>query len=250
MGIKRKYDYSYYLLTQESKASGWWDYVIRNRITRLVAYYFINFTDIAPNSVSLLSFLISTLGGAFFIFGNHWGMVIGALSFELGQILDGVDGLIARIKNMSTPLGAYMDFFLDRIRNVLVMIYIGIGQFLKEDQISIFMLLFLYIGIKKVYLVSYIYQEKILKDFGFESQKGKEVLLNKTDKKRALSRYILFMEKQKISPYYTDLDTDFLVFVLFPIINMTYRGLIVGSFLLLILVLLINLFFFKAISNK
>lgn len=246
--MRTKYHYSYSSLLQLSKASGWWPYLLRMRVTRPLAFLFINYSDMHPNTITIIAFTVSVSGGIFYATGHYWGLALGAVIFEIGQILDGVDGLIARVKKKASPQGAYLDFFLDRVRNVLVALCLGLGQYRLGDKLIFFYLL-LYVGIKKIYLVSQIYQEKVLRDAKFTFSTGRQMLTIHQNDHSFLSKYLSFCTKMKIAPYYSDLDTDFLVFVFFPVLNRPKEGIILGSILLLIVCLVINFLFVRTIKE-
>ncbi len=242
----RSVSYKYNSFVQESKESGWWVYLIRNRLTRILAFFLANFTEVSPNFITFFSFFISIAGGAFYLIGSHWAMIIGAISYELAQILDGVDGLIARVKKKSSAFGAYLDFFLDRVRNFILLFFLTVGQGTNDP--FIFILGICYIGIKEVYLVSIIYQEKVLKDFSFPIHKGRDLL--RESSKGFIKKYLSFTKRIKICPYYTDLDTDFLVFVLFPILDKVHLGLEVGSIAILLVTIILNFAFFNLLKER
>ncbi len=90
-------------------------------INRHVSLFFTRFlakTSVLPNQVTVFCF-ISALTGSFFIArGDYWGGVIGFLLVELGSILDGIDGELARIKYRFSRLGQWMDTVTDDISNV------------------------------------------------------------------------------------------------------------------------------------
>ena len=67
------------------------------------------YTNITPNTVSLISIIPLIVGFVLMYFANSTGMMIlGWACFFLWNLLDGVDGNIARYKSSSRPLGVYM----------------------------------------------------------------------------------------------------------------------------------------------
>jgi len=64
-----------------------------------------------PNHITLASVLFAILG-SYFIFLARWE---GLLLFLIAFLIDGLDGAVARSKNLVSPFGAYIDGICDRI---------------------------------------------------------------------------------------------------------------------------------------
>jgi CDP-diacylglycerol--glycerol-3-phosphate 3-phosphatidyltransferase len=67
--------------------------------------------NISPNAITVLGFGLSLVAGAFLALG-YWRVAIAAI--VISGMLDGVDGLLARQTNQTTPFGAFLDSVLDR----------------------------------------------------------------------------------------------------------------------------------------
>ncbi len=74
---------------------------------RLVRY----FPDASPAIFTFTACGAGILAGVVFGLGNAWA---GALLAICAQVLDGVDGQVARLTGRSSPKGAMLDSFLDR----------------------------------------------------------------------------------------------------------------------------------------
>ncbi len=72
---------------------------------------------LSPNQVSLASFLAS-LVAAVVIGTGHLG--IGLLCMSLGQLLDGLDGAIARFYGLASPDGKRTDIMYDRLSEAAI----------------------------------------------------------------------------------------------------------------------------------
>jgi archaetidylinositol phosphate synthase len=80
---------------------------------------------LTPNAVSLLGFSLAILSGLAYGLGrdaSHMRLA-GALLLASGA-LDALDGAMARIGGMASPLGGFLDSFLDRLGEVAV--FLGI----------------------------------------------------------------------------------------------------------------------------
>ncbi len=81
-------------------------------IARLVAK-----TPVTPNQVSVVSFLIALASMGLFLGGyNLWA----GLTAQFSSIVDGVDGDVARLKDMATRFGGFFDAVLDRYSDVAI----------------------------------------------------------------------------------------------------------------------------------
>ncbi len=81
-------------------------------IARLVAK-----TPVTPNQVSVVSFLIALASMGLFLGGyNLWA----GLAAQFSSIVDGVDGDVARLKDMATRFGGFFDAVLDRYSDVAI----------------------------------------------------------------------------------------------------------------------------------
>ena len=88
---------------------------LNRRVSSLVTTRLIAKTSLTPNQITVLIFLFSVTAFPAYLSGLYW---LGALIAQLGSILDGCDGELARLKGMSTPQGAFYDSVLDRYVDV------------------------------------------------------------------------------------------------------------------------------------
>ncbi len=102
------------------------DGIISRYINRKISIHFSNFfirihSEISPNTISILCFLLALLGGICFFFSLP---IIAGIIVQFSSIIDGCDGEIARIKNKSSKTGAFLDSMLDRYAEVFILIMI------------------------------------------------------------------------------------------------------------------------------
>ncbi len=84
------------------------------------------YRNVTPNQVSLLSFAVAVISALLFFL---YQPVIGGLFIQLSSILDGCDGEIARLKNMTTGIGGFFDAILDRYADAIILL--GMFYYLK-----------------------------------------------------------------------------------------------------------------------
>lgn len=116
--LERKYPYRIFFL---SKISPYITYVC----TR---------TSVTPNQLTLISFLFTVLGAILLSMPSSLFWIFGWLLLQIYLILDCCDGELARIKDMETSFGAFLDNFLHPISNALVVIGAGLGCYLSYDN--------------------------------------------------------------------------------------------------------------------
>jgi len=92
-------------------------YLIDRIVVRLgVVFERLPFT---PNQVTLMSAAVGVAAGLLFIF-DQW--LAGAISVFASMVLDGLDGEVARRKNMKSKYGAFLDTMLDRVVDTTVVL--------------------------------------------------------------------------------------------------------------------------------
>jgi phosphatidylglycerophosphate synthase len=111
---------SIYRVSKKKKDINWWtEWVCRPPAAVLV--YLLRNTPITPNQVTILSVLVCAGAGAMFItLPGHLWVALAALVFELSFVLDCVDGQLARLRKMASPLGHLFDFLMDEIKAMLI----------------------------------------------------------------------------------------------------------------------------------
>jgi len=97
-------------------------------------------TGIRPNHLTVAAFVLSAAGAAAFLGGTHRSFILAAVLIYAGTVLDGADGMLARTKNLSTRFGAYLDLYLDRVTDFLVLGAMVTGYYLESGRLGFFFL--------------------------------------------------------------------------------------------------------------
>ena len=84
-------------------------------------------TRITPNAMTLFSIALGILGAFFFVSGQKWYDIFGALLFWLHSVLDGCDGEIARLKFLESRWGGLLDFWGDNVVHSAIFCGIAVG---------------------------------------------------------------------------------------------------------------------------
>lgn len=111
---------------QEGLVSRYLNRRISRPLSRLLAR-----TPATPNQISVLSFAIALASLGLFLAGyNIWAGV----AAQMSSIVDGADGDLARLKNMTTKFGGYFDAVLDRYADVAILAGLAYWSLDVEDK--------------------------------------------------------------------------------------------------------------------
>ena len=84
-------------------------------------------TPITPNQVSFMAMISGIVSGIYFSKGDYRFFILGGVFYGVANILDCLDGMIARIKKNGTKTGRLIDGYVDYIVNFAVFLGLGIG---------------------------------------------------------------------------------------------------------------------------
>ena len=97
-------------------------------------------TSLTPNHITVAGFFVGAAGSAFYLGGTHRGFIIAGLLIYFSTILDGADGMLARAKNLGTRYGAYLDLYLDRVLDCLVLGAMVTGYYHQSGRLGFYIL--------------------------------------------------------------------------------------------------------------
>jgi CDP-L-myo-inositol myo-inositolphosphotransferase len=103
-------------------------YINRKVSTRITAFLVKLPNPPSPDTVSIVSALVTALGALLIATGPMW---LGGLLVQLGSILDGVDGEIARALKKQSKGGALFDTMLDRLADIAVITGLAAASIVK-----------------------------------------------------------------------------------------------------------------------
>ena len=104
---------------------GWLVSTYLNRPFSNVITYFLMDANVTPNQISAFTIIPSLLTFISYYLGNF---VLGGILTQIVSIIDGVDGEIARVKNLSSRIGGVIDSVFDRLAEILICLGIGFGS--------------------------------------------------------------------------------------------------------------------------
>ncbi|KUO42671.1 MAG: hypothetical protein APU95_03060 [Hadesarchaea archaeon YNP_N21] len=92
-----------------------------------LAKLLIKHTNVKPNDVTVLSFVFLIMGSIFLLRGAYWYQVLGATFALIYIILDCVDGSIARVKDLCTKFGQWLDGIIGFVSHPLLIFCLAVG---------------------------------------------------------------------------------------------------------------------------
>ena len=102
-------------------------YIIRPPAALLVRVLFK--TSVTPNQLTMFSFLFGLAAGAAYLGGTPAFFALGGVLAMISTIFDCGDGMLARGKAITSRYGAFLDLFLDRIADFVVLSGAAFGYF-------------------------------------------------------------------------------------------------------------------------
>ncbi len=106
-------------------------------IYRPLAYLFVQAvrrTPITPNQVTLAGVGAGLLAGCLFWIGTPASLLWGAGAVLIFNVFDCADGMLARVKNMSSPFGYLLDGLADYIGTLAMAVGIGHAVAMRHPQ--------------------------------------------------------------------------------------------------------------------
>jgi len=122
-----------YRQSKKKRDNFWTEWISRPPAALLV--WMLKGTRVTPNQVSFFAIAVAAGGCATMIGWRTWlGLIVAGLLLQLAYIIDCVDGQLARIKSMASPVGALLDFMLDEVKAFLVIAAAATRLFLQSQD--------------------------------------------------------------------------------------------------------------------
>lgn len=117
--------------THQHKETAFVSAYINSPCYHLITWFLIA-KNITPNQVSISTIFLA-IGASFaYIYGNF---IAGGILVQLINIVDGVDGEIARIKHIGSPYGEIIDSLSDRVVEIILCLGIGYGVWNARESV-------------------------------------------------------------------------------------------------------------------
>jgi CDP-L-myo-inositol myo-inositolphosphotransferase len=91
-------------------------------------------TKIGPTPVTVSSFLVKIVAALLFALNMYYLTALAGVLVYLSHVLDCVDGEVARAKKMTSGAGSLLDYFLDRLSDIILYSSIAIALFTSTND--------------------------------------------------------------------------------------------------------------------
>jgi phosphatidylglycerophosphate synthase len=114
------------LRSLDKPADGFVSRHLHRPISRLITGRLLSW-PVTPNAMTVIAALFGLAGVFVAVRGGYWYLVLGAVLFELQNVLDGCDGEIARLKHLRSRAGEWLDQVADDVLNIAFLVAVGVG---------------------------------------------------------------------------------------------------------------------------
>ncbi len=110
-----------YLLLKNRQAKDWWTATFGDPFSWWILAVIGDQKWVTPNGLTILSFFAKLVPALMFIQGDRSIVIWAVIILQIGQILDSMDGNLARYRHVSSSLGSFLDKILDGFGLLLVL---------------------------------------------------------------------------------------------------------------------------------
>jgi len=105
-------------------------------------------TRITPNQLSFLSIVSGAIACLFLSTGTYSYLLIGAFFTHLALFFDYLDGPVAKLKNMQTKLGEWVDLTCSNLADFLILLGIIIASYQQNPHVCVWIFGTITMGIR------------------------------------------------------------------------------------------------------
>lgn len=122
----------------------WLNVLVFSYITKPLTFLVVNYTNINPNQISILSLMFGITSAIFIAMGR---VELGVLLYCISYIFDAIDGKVARIKKTGKPYGSWFDVLIDRINLTLISTAIAFNYYNELGDVIMLVLNGFFLGL-------------------------------------------------------------------------------------------------------
>jgi phosphatidylglycerophosphate synthase len=220
--------YSNFTKLVNKKRDAWTEVLISDQIATPLAYLmsFINFKAL-PYFMTIFSFLLRIYSTVLILQSNY---VLSGIFMFLSVISDAIDGKLSRhiFKKDPNSRGT-LDFLLDQIG--ISALFVGYVIFFVKNNFNLtYLSLFLVYAVSFLILMSFISTKfRVYSQSKIDSKKPLlNTIKNKSGFLKLINKFELFFDKFRMIFHPSSVDSEFFVFILFPIFSLNLIFLIIG----------------------
>lgn len=199
-------------------------------ITKLISK-----TNLKPNHITIFAFLIVLLSTYLISLAEPTYLIIGAVTLFFSKVLDSVDGQLARVKQVTSKKGAWLDGIFDRLKEALIILAVIIA--LTKQTASLMPWVYGFFALISVYMLSVVLAS---------SEK-----LGQNKLKEVQSDFIItkILKKLKIPSQFFALQSDTYLFIIALGVALNQLLFVLWFFIIVINVYWITIFIFTGLKK-
>jgi phosphatidylglycerophosphate synthase len=244
----RLYTYNEIRDTDDSGVS-WWEEIFIRSFVHALTFLFANYTRFTPNQITVMSFIFGLLSACCFLNGTRYYLIAGALLFEFSFILDCIDGRIARLKGLKSIFGAYLDIMSDITKYFFIILALSYGQYLLTKDVIYLLYGYVFMFFELTVLTS----SYVIRFYQPEESDMNRKDVYQTRYAALNNRLPLLMKLKKMFDCdnklsfipFSPIEAETIVLFVAPIMMQVELGIIVGSIILFINILIEIVFNFS-----
>lgn len=229
--------YTYNDIKKTDGPDPWWTEIVIKPIVYKLTSILANYTKFTPNQITIISFILGISSAYFFLQGDFRNIIIGALLFELSYIVDCTDGRVARLKGLQSRFGGYLDIITDITKYFLMTLCLVYGQYILTNDLSYFFYGYIFIFLEFIAITN-----TYLIHIKSDKEEMGDLAGNKFPTMMRIKKFI--DPNDRLSYKISAVEAETIAFLIAPIFMKIKLGLIIGSIILIICILLAVIFYF------
>ena len=200
----------------------WWTVLAIDPLAVPMTLWIAHHTRLTPNMVTAIANVIGFGAGLAFLGGWLW---LGAVLYQVAFLFDCIDGKLARYKRMSSPVGAFLDWMLDRSMDVYAAITLAAGAWRRSGDPQVLIAGLVWLGL---FCIRYLMVQRrhVLLGFGREPATS----VRRTVGRRGLARrWIEFCRRHRLYPVPSNIEIFLVTFTVFPLAGRPLWGFWLGA---------------------
>ncbi len=232
----------YYTLASVRKTckdvNSFWVIIVDN-IAVYLTYLVANYTNIKPNTITIVSAIFGVSASILFFFFTPISLILGSILFEISFILDGMDGKLARLTNNVSHNGALHDKVRDKLVHLLCAIALTLGGYITSGNKIYLTLGLLYLTLSFINnILAYKFMELIKKRGTTKGIPSLDWLSSTTP--FITMKNFKFLGK-KCYPIPSAFEWFHVLFFISPLFNNVILGFIISNFLIVVSILFLTI---------
>lgn len=159
---------------------------------------------LTPNQMTIFSLILCLVGVYFLSTGERMNLIIAGIFIFLSKIFDAVDGELARLKDMISELGGWIDGLSDRFKENLIIFAVALGLYNQTGKATIW--IYAFIAVISIHMLSIVLEH---------TGKMDKTILQKTQEETI---FVKLAKLINIKPQYLALQADVYLFITYTLI--------------------------------